>query len=107
MDAELKRLLELSAKAMEVDGLAWVSSCQSFYFDDPATGREAWRPDDRDGQSRRLQVKLQIDTTQGDKEIKAFNGCYCCAVVKIGDDAAAAMRRAVLEVAAQVGEVLA
>lgn len=106
MDAELKRLLELSAKAMEIDGLTWVSSCQSFYFDDPVTGREAWRPDDRDGQSRRLQVKLQIDTRQGDKEIKAFNGCYCCAVVKIGDDAAAAMRRAVLEVAAQVGEVL-
>jgi len=106
MDAELKRLLELSAKAMEVDGLTWIRSGQCFYYDDPETGREEWKPDNCDGQSRRLQVKLQIDTQHGDKEIKAFNGCYCCAVVKIGDDAAAAMRRAVLEVADQVGEVL-
>lgn len=109
-----RELLELAAKAAgytlghgDIDG--------SPYF---CLGGRVWNPTNDDGDSRRLQVALSIDLRFGVSDLYGpyahartevrrgdfidFHECYQW--VSLHPDANAAVRRAVLEVAAAVGQ---
>lgn len=80
-----------------------------------SSGATVWNPLADDGDSRRLQVALRIETYQADDE---GMGCYAgypvqgeslrirYAIEPSGDDPCAAMRLAVLRAAAEIGRAM-
>ena len=58
-DITRNELLELSAKAYGIE-LEYRAESDSYYYDDPETGREMWCPDDNDGQAMMLLVRCGI-----------------------------------------------
>lgn len=126
-----RELLELAAKAYwgdEIDDVCsveWDESCQCIAYthagNQDHNGNDQtfiWNPHTDDGDSRRLQVALSIDLrfgvsgnfgpyvharTEVDRGgVIDFHECYRW--VSLHPDANAAVRRAVLEVAAAIGQ---
>lgn len=114
--AEMRRLLELAAKAEGRNGYIheWVGGPE---FVTPGENPITWNPADNDGDSRRLQVKLAIDVKLFGSSISG----WCLSTEKpwvsasidrmgrgfnelCGDDPYAATRLAVLRAAAAIGE---
>lgn len=110
-----RELLELAAKAAGIkgryaDGVIW--------YRNPFGDEVGFNPANDDGDSRRLQVALSIDLRFGVSEhfgsyahartevrhdgVTDFHECYLW--VNLHPDANAATRRAVLEVAAAIGQ---
>lgn len=101
-------LLWLSAKAMGFE-LEYRCGSDTFYYDDPDSGREQWYPLGDDGQAVRLAVQLQLS-------ILWFTNMQYVMVERRGfgenigwtDDAdrGGALRQAITVVAAQIGSTL-
>ena len=108
--AELRRMLELAAKAAGPSvqmgyfgsGRCWVQP------DEVLGGFKPWRPHADDGDSRRLEVKLQIDVKQyGDFVVAWFDGGFIGTGRILYDcDPYAATRLAVLRAAVAIGEAM-
>ena len=92
-----REMLELAAKAAGVE-IEWRRSAGTYYYDDPETGREEWRPLDDDGQALRLAVTLSF-IDDGDWPA-VTNEIY----THCNGDWFAATRRAITIAAAKVGK---
>lgn len=96
-----REMLELAAKAAGVE-IEWRRSAGAYYYDDPETGREEWRPIDDDGQALRLAVKLHMQVSVTKESCRAET--LPCLGVRVNDsDENLATRRAVVMAAAAVG----
>ena len=108
-----REMLELAAKAAGVE-IEWRRSAGAYYYDDPETGREEWRPLDDDGQTLRLAVKLCIDVSHDAIGMKSFvyartvfNDETHIGLSEIFDDESERLdrtRRAITRAAAQIGK---
>jgi hypothetical protein len=106
-----RELLELAAKAAGIE-LTWRAGSCCFYYDDPETGREEWSPGEDDGQAFRLAVKLSLQLHCGSNlhrvsacdrsDFEPFFEYYDAD----GTGKAAAMRLAIVRVAAAIGKAM-
>lgn len=111
-EREIRRLLELAAKAYGCQGLTWREGSACFYYDDPVTGREEWQPHHDDGQSRRLEVALCLQVAVGlhDGTVRVTSSndmIWIYEQYQFNEDSkCAATRLAVLRAAAAIGEAM-
>jgi hypothetical protein len=92
----VRELLEQAAKAAD-EGIVFYGECLR-----AQTGRE-WNSLTDDGDAARLATRLRIDILHGNDNVTASTGAGYVAV-PYGDDADAAVRRAVTTLAAQIGK---
>lgn len=97
-----RELLELAAKAAGIE-LDYRRGSDAYYYDDPETGREEWHPHQNDGQALRLAVKLGLELTLWGSAVQVQKRGVAFTEESVGDDRAAATRRAIVRVAAEIG----
>lgn len=103
---ELKEMLELAALAAGVEITRWHRDGYPVAVI-PGRGLRGWEPSADDGDSRRLQVVLQIELGWDDYAAYAASRNGVRAHLEMfGTDPAAAARVAVLHVAAQMGAAM-
>lgn len=108
--AELRRLLELAAKAAGYRVCHELTNGGVYVSDDLHNIRFDWNPADDDGDSRRLQVKLRIKCRyhsvlgQGLAWTEGDAAEFTANVEDCGRNECAATRLAVLRAAAAIGE---
>ena len=112
---ELRRLLELAAKAAGMNDWQWREESQALahyntamacFYCDHAGDAITWNPADDDGDSRRLEVKLQATVLIGPSAdwVKIGHSVNVCEGYT--EDPYAATRLAVLRAGAVVGEAM-
>lgn len=107
-DAELRELLELAAKAAGIDPDAPIVEGNPYM---PETYERLWAPHTDDGDSRRLQVALRIETRWAGgywivQSHDCASGTHFGITGRDGGDDAAALRLAVLRAAADIGRAM-
>ncbi len=101
-----RELLELAAKAAGIEG-EWDGdefkisvSFRNFY------NYETWNPLTDDGDALRLAVKLEMDVSIISGDIVAWDRKHSACFEDCNDDPYAATRRAIVRVAAELGDLL-
>lgn len=105
MNDEIKRLLELAAKAAGIAGRFDVDCIRAEAGVD-SSGSTCWQPHLDDGDSRRLEVALGIGMRHHQGWSEVFHPMIGSHEFKHGDCAVAATRLAVLRAAAAIGEAM-
>ena len=108
--AELRRLLELAAKAAGHGEIEYANWCEDdSRHGEPTINDSVWNPYHDDGDSRRLEVKLRLQVTVGRLGC-GVSGLSCPQDIheefQPGCDELAVVRLAVLRASAAIGEVM-
>jgi hypothetical protein len=106
-----KELLELSAKAYGCEGLDYRHGSDTFYYDDPESGRECWFPIGDYSQSLKLAIrlmfKIDIRKTSVTVEPHVFNESSKSTIEFFEDNEdlrSVAVCRAIVRAAAEIGK---
>lgn len=103
---EQRRLLELAAKAAGYSVVGRAPSGRLLISSDGCHGGVLWSPDNDDGDSRRLEVKLQATVLIGPSAVWVKIGHSVNVCEGYTEDPYAATRLAVLRAGAVVGEAM-